>query len=96
MKFFALQLSIFQLNRFREHIKGYVHLSNLPNQLIHTVLYRVIYRCIVILRGHYIDTCKSCIVASLMHIHFRPLSITCIATKLYNYIFRMNNNSKDR
>ena len=36
------------------------------NLLKHTVLYCAIYRCIVILRRQYIDTCKSCIVPSLL------------------------------
>ena len=37
------------------------------NQLIHTLLYRTIYRCIMIHKWQYIDTLKLCIVASLIH-----------------------------
>ena len=36
------------------------------NQLIHTLLYCTIYRCIVIQKQQYIDTPKSCIVAPLV------------------------------
>jgi len=66
----ALQLSALQLNNFREQKKV---MSICQNLLIHTVLYHhyhTIYRCIVILRRQYIDTCKSCIVPPLMETHF--------------------------
>ena len=36
------------------------------NQLIHTLLYCKIYRCIMIIKAEYIDTPKLCIVTSLV------------------------------
>ena len=41
----------------------------ISDQIIYSVLCHVIHHYIVILRGQYTDTCKSCIIPSLVYIH---------------------------